>query len=181
MLFFGAISALFSYMWSNCSIKCIGMHFFLQVCLCRVFKVLWTHRRHTHLLLCPLFLNFLHLSLFVQNLMISFDHWKHFWWSGFLNNQGRSERSERSPILLLACRVQLGESCQNGRERSEPLQYESLYLGRAKRASIHLTIEALRQIHAVSDAIWFLCKCGRWGRTCDYPRYVSFSAARVIP
>ena len=31
---------------------------------------------------------------------------------------GRSERSERSPILLGACPVQLGENCQNGRERS---------------------------------------------------------------
>ena len=47
---------------------------------------------------------------------------------------GQSERSERSPILLGACPVQLGENCQNGRERSEPLKYECLYLGRAKRA-----------------------------------------------
>ena len=79
----------------------------------------------------------------------------------FLCYPGRSERSERSPILLGACPVQLGENCQNGRKRSEPLKYESLYLGRAKRASIHVTIVALREIHAVSDAIWFLCTYGR--------------------
>ena len=77
------------------------------------------------------------------------------------NFSGRSERSERSPILLGACPVQFGENCQNGRERSEPLKYECLYLGRANRASIHVTIVALREIHAVSDAIWFLCKYGR--------------------
>ena len=35
---------------------------------------------------------------------------------------GRSERSERSPILLGACPVQLEKNCQNGRERSEPLK-----------------------------------------------------------
>ena len=82
---------------------------------------------------------------------------------------GRSERCERSPILLGACPVQLEENCQNGRERSESLKYESLYLRRAKRASIHVTIVALREIHAVSDAIWFLCKYGRWGRACELP------------
>ena len=46
---------------------------------------------------------------------------------------------------------------------------DCLYLGRAKRASIHVTIVALREIHAVSDAIWFLCKYGRRGRTRELP------------